>query len=109
MGSGRRIRVWDDAWLLGEGAHFTPTPRLDSDMEMRVSALLDYEGGGWNVDLVHQTFVEEEWDMVLKILYPDIGLMIMCTGGYKKWSFFRQIMLLAGSPWSYPYVATPSR
>ena len=75
VGSGNSIRVWDDAWLMGEGAHLTPTPRLDSDKEMRVSALMDYEGGGWNVELVHQTFVEEEWDMVLKIplsrFWPD--------------------------------------
>ena len=67
VGNGESIRVWEDAWIIGEGSHFVPTPRADSDREMMVSALLDYHTRGWNIDLVHHTFHENEWPLVLNI------------------------------------------
>lgn len=67
MGSGVNIRVWDDAWLGGDGSHFVPTPRPDSDMDLRVCDLVDYNGGGCNVKLVKQTLMESGWENVLSI------------------------------------------
>lgn len=33
----------------GEGTHIVPTPNVDSDMNMYVSELIDYENGCWNI------------------------------------------------------------
>ena len=67
VGDGMSIRVWESAWLLGEGNHLVPTMKPDSDPELRVSDLIDFQGGGWNVSLVKNVFVEEEWGSILNI------------------------------------------
>lgn len=38
-----------------------------SDLELKVSDLLDFERGGWDENLVRDTFIEEEWTAVLSI------------------------------------------
>ena len=45
MGSGSRIRVWDDAWIIGSGSHCVPTPRHDSNINLRVCDLIDVARG----------------------------------------------------------------
>lgn len=67
VGSGMCICVWDDAWIMGDGTHCVPTPSETSNMEMRVCELIDFERGGWDVEQVQQTFIEEEWQQVLGI------------------------------------------
>ena len=67
VGNGESINVWEDAWVLGEGSHLVPTPQVDSDMTLKVSALIDYDTMTWNVDLVHQTFQEDDWPLILNI------------------------------------------
>lgn len=52
---------------MGEGSHFVLTPKVDSDMTLRVCDLLEPDRGGWNVDLVKQVFHENEWDSILNI------------------------------------------
>lgn len=73
VGSGTRIKVWEDAWICGDGSHCVPTPKHDSDMNMVVSELVDADGVGWNVELVKQTFVEEEWEQILSLPLPRFG------------------------------------
>lgn len=53
--------------MLGEGNHVVPTMKTDSDPDLRVCDLLDFNGGGWNVDMVKQSFIEEEWGSILNI------------------------------------------
>lgn len=60
VGIGVNIQVWEDAWLIKEGSHLVPTPKIDSEPELRVSDLIDYSGGGWNVEVVKKTFIEDE-------------------------------------------------
>lgn len=44
-----------------------PSPSLDSALDMRVSELIDFERGCWDVEVVKATFIEEEWDLILDI------------------------------------------
>lgn len=34
VGNGTSIKVWEDAWIPGEGAHFVPTPLPNSNLEL---------------------------------------------------------------------------
>ena len=67
VGNGERISVWEDAWIIGDGSHCVPTPQEASDMDLKVSALIDPYTKGWDVDLVHQTFREDEWPLILNL------------------------------------------
>lgn len=67
VGNGTSIRVWDDAWLPGNGSHFVPTPRSTSDPELRVSDLIDFEGQRWNEEVLREVFVEDEQQLVLDL------------------------------------------
>ncbi|XP_021839382.2 uncharacterized mitochondrial protein AtMg00310-like [Spinacia oleracea] len=60
VGNGLSIKVWYEAWMPGNGTHFIPTPRVDSDMALRVSDLIDYENQCWNGSMIKEVFVEEE-------------------------------------------------
>ena len=73
VGNGESIKVWDEAWILGEGAAVVPTPKEDSDMQLRVCELIDSAGGGWNIDAVRQTFIEDEWGAILNIPLSQFG------------------------------------
>lgn len=63
---GNGIRVWDDAWLRGNGAHIVPTPRSNSDPNLRV-ALTDFENYRWDEARIREVFVEEEQHLVMEI------------------------------------------
>lgn len=67
VGKGESIRVWEEAWIIGEESHFVPTPRVNSDMNLRVCELIDFARGGWNVMVMRQLFHEDEWDLILNI------------------------------------------
>ena len=56
MGDGKSIYVWRDAWvrdLLGFRVSTTPDPGLDN---LKVSNLLLDAGRGWDSELVHSIF-----------------------------------------------------
>lgn len=69
VGKGLNINVLSDSWLPGEGAYIFPTRRRDSNLEMRVSELINYEQGCWDVAAVEATFEGEDmalvWDIPL--------------------------------------------
>lgn len=52
---------------MGKGRIFVLTPKVDSDMNLKVCDLIDVARGGWNVDFVQKLFHEDEWDMILNI------------------------------------------
>lgn len=60
VGNGSNIRVWEDAWLPGAGSHLVPTPRAAADLFLRVSDLICFEEGRWNVHLINSLFVADE-------------------------------------------------
>lgn len=75
VGNGLSIKVWEDSWMPGEGSHLVPTPMEDSDVNMRVSELIDFNEGCWNVEAVAATFNEVEGqaikDIPLSRPWPD--------------------------------------
>ena len=58
MGNGTSINVWSEAWTLGTGLNFVPTPRETCDATMRGADLIDFDNHGWNVEKV-QAIVHE--------------------------------------------------
>ena len=71
VGNDTSIKVCEDAWLLGEGAHFVPIPFPNINLDLRVCDLLDVENGGWKVDVVNETFSVEERQINLDIPPPS--------------------------------------
>ena len=59
VGDGSKIRVWEDAWLPGESTTIVPTPNLESDADLRVSDLLNEEGG-WNEEALRLHLTEDD-------------------------------------------------
>lgn len=78
VGNGLQINVWNDSWLSGNGAYVVPTPGRGSNMDMRVSELINFENGCWDRDVVEATFgVEDQalvWDVPLSRLWPSDSL-----------------------------------
>lgn len=74
VGNGLQINVCNDSWLSGDGAYVVPTPRSDSNMEMKVSELINYEDGCWDRNVVDATFGVEDralmWDVPLSNMWP---------------------------------------
>ncbi|XP_010696345.1 uncharacterized protein LOC104908875 [Beta vulgaris subsp. vulgaris] len=107
VGSGSRIRVWDDAWILGNGSHCVPTPSHDSNRDLRVCDLIGASRGGWNVELIQQVFVEEEWSSILGIplsrSWPEDHLYILVAD--PQWGIFCELLLLAGPLGTLPHMA----
>ncbi|KAF7824555.1 reverse transcriptase [Senna tora] len=62
VGNGDSIRVWQDKWV-ADGKRIWP--RMDSNMDLRVSDLINEDGFGWNVDKVKDTVHSEEIRRVL--------------------------------------------
>ncbi|XP_021841252.1 uncharacterized protein [Spinacia oleracea] len=52
----------------GDGTHIVPTPLAGSDSDLRVSALISYEQGDWDTDVLDATFMPEDRTKVLTIL-----------------------------------------
>lgn len=45
VGNDKSTKVWEDAWLPGEGTHFVPYPLPNSNPQLRVNDVLDMEMG----------------------------------------------------------------
>ncbi|KAK1367590.1 hypothetical protein POM88_033682 [Heracleum sosnowskyi] len=67
VGNGTSICVWDDIWLPGTNSKIGPLPNTNSDSELRVSDLIDYDNGKWNSGLINELFGEDERASVLDI------------------------------------------
>ena len=80
VGNGESINVWEDSWFLENNAHLVPSPHGNMNGEMRVSELLDFENGGWNVAVVNATFAGGERQWVL-----DIPLPLSWRGDSRYW------------------------
>lgn len=67
VGNGLNINVWDYAWLSGEGSSLIPTPAAESNRNMRVAELIDFENGCWNKEMVCEVFDDADSARVLDI------------------------------------------
>jgi len=73
IGTRENIRVWGDQWLPREGRLKVESPMPIGYEEVRVRDLYRWEGNRrqWDIDILHQLFVREEVDEVLRIPLPD--------------------------------------
>jgi hypothetical protein len=64
IGDGGKINLWDDPWLPREPSRKPVTPR-GQNLLSKVSDLINPITGWWDEDLVRQTFVEQDMDIIL--------------------------------------------
>jgi hypothetical protein len=67
VGTGSRIRIWDEPWLPSPGNHFVESPVRLLGRDATVSELLDINTNWWNMELVHAVFNMEEASRICKM------------------------------------------
>jgi len=63
VGNGETINIWNDPWILRGRTRRVITPRGQNVLS-RVSDLIDPSSGSWDVDLLEQTFWEEDVELI---------------------------------------------
>ena len=72
VGSGENIKIWEDPWIPREWTR-RPTTQRGRHLLNRVCELIDPYTNGWDVDLVLQTFNEDDAKAILAIpVHPDL-------------------------------------
>jgi hypothetical protein len=66
IGDGMQVKMWSDPWLPREGSTVPITPRRHN-MLTYVHQLIDPVNGGWDEELVRNTFWEADASVILKI------------------------------------------
>jgi hypothetical protein len=66
VGNGESIKIWSDPWLPREWTRRSITTRRGS-LLTHVNDLLDPHTGHWDIELVKQTFVEEDVKLILSL------------------------------------------
>lgn len=74
VGNGAKIKVCEDACLLGRDSHLIPTPSVNSNMELRVSQLINFESGSWDIEKLQVTFLGTKWRKVLDVPLMNDGV-----------------------------------
>ena len=74
IGNGRRVHVWNDKWILVADTYkvISLKVQISGGGEM-VSCLLDEESRGWNADLIRNTFLPHETEVILGISISPIS------------------------------------
>lgn len=67
VGNGLNINVWEKAWILNKRTAITPSPGPNSNLNLRVADLFDFNCGEWLADMVRPTFSIEESSLILKL------------------------------------------
>ena len=60
VGNGRRIRIWQDKWILLPTTYKVLSPPRVLDLASTVSSLIDGDTKWWNSALLEQLFSREE-------------------------------------------------
>ena len=68
IGNGRNVHIWNDRWILVAKTYKVMSPKvpISGGGEM-VSSLLNEKRGAWNTNLVRNTFLPHEANMILSI------------------------------------------
>ena len=67
VGDGKSIDIWIDRWLPRPSTFRVLTPPAQLPANTRVESLIDQENGDWNLDLIHQTFLQDDATSILSI------------------------------------------
>lgn len=79
VGNGTLIKVWEGAWVPGEGVLSRPNPLTVNDADLQVSDIIEFKNGGWDTELVNTNFPEIISQKVLEI---SVSLANGGTGAY---------------------------
>lgn len=72
IGDGTQVDIWQDPWL-PRGVTRRPTTQQGQAIISKVSELMNPVTEGWDVDLVHELFTEEDAQIILSIpVRPDM-------------------------------------
>jgi hypothetical protein len=69
IGNGEKVKIWEDPWLPKGSTRRPITPRRA--LLRRVDELINPITGGWDVQLVHDTFWPEDANEILRIPIDD--------------------------------------
>ena len=67
MGNGRNLRVWSSKWLPRPGSFKPIKGLLEARADLYVADFIDTEAGCWREDLVRQTFLPLDAEVILHI------------------------------------------
>lgn len=68
VGSGSSISIWEDNWIPAHPLLKPIRPQPEADKNLKVSALLDHQNGGWSFTEVIEKFPEAESNLILEII-----------------------------------------
>jgi hypothetical protein len=66
VGDGRNLKIWSDPWIPREDTRLPITPRRGCILTY-VDDLIDPATGSWDVELVNDTFWEEDANLILAL------------------------------------------
>ena len=79
IGNGQSVRIWGDRWLPTQKSFKVSSPRPHVFKGNMVDSLLDWEGGGWDKNLVCSVFLPYEAETILSIpishTFPEDALV----------------------------------
>ena len=75
-GDGTQIGVWEYSWLLGESTSLVPTPNLECPTDLRVSDLLDANGGR-SAETLNEHLMLEDARLVREISLSERRLKVV--------------------------------
>ena len=67
VGNGESISIWKDKWTANPSMFRIVSPQRLLPMEVKVSALIDVENGGWKANMIQDVFLEHEADSISSI------------------------------------------
>jgi len=59
--------VWEDPWLPSTSDINSPRPLCSPEPDLRVSDLIDEQNGRWKAELIRQTFMENDANLILSL------------------------------------------
>ncbi|XP_023870563.1 uncharacterized mitochondrial protein AtMg00310-like [Quercus suber] len=67
VGDGKSIGIWTDRWLPRPSTFRVLTPPAQLPANTRVEYPIDQENGNWNLDMMHQIFLQDDATSILSI------------------------------------------
>lgn len=85
VGNVGQIRIWKEKWLPRAITHHDLTPRGGLSDDARVENLIDWETKGWNINMVHKLFGEDN----AAVIWNPKSLLVLTgdhSNGKQIWS-----------------------
>lgn len=89
VGNGSSINIWDDKWLIEKQGNKVNTVQSEACNLTKVKDLMHQNKAGWNVELLRQTFSDDEVQIIQRIPTSALGVtdrMIWIATKYGQFS-----------------------